>query len=189
MPICSFRTKSSSELRLSVSLLSLRFAVGYSVMVCRLFRDSFLLARSPLMVLHLLCWKKKTAWFFFFPLKQGRVLIYIRNSCKLIFSFLDGALISWSPVGSGGLLKGQSLHKHTVSAISSRDDDSSLKSSRYMSRVIFPTLRIFCFGLGIEIHVTCDFVVFWNPNCATFHWKLKCRMYGNFLCSLSFVHA
>lgn len=108
-------------------------------------------------------------FFFFFPLKQGRVLIYIRNSCKLIFSFLDGALISWSPVGSGGLLKGQSLHKHTVSAISSRDDDSSLKSSRYMSRVIFPTLRIFCFGLGIEIHVTCDFVVFWNPNCATFH--------------------
>lgn len=76
-----------------------------------------------------------------FFLKQGRVLIYIRDSCKLIFSFLDGALISWSPVGSGGLLKGQSLHKHTVSAISSRDDDSSLKSSRYMSpHVIFPTL-------------------------------------------------
>lgn len=121
-----------------------------------------------------------------FFLKQGRVFIYIRDSCKLIFSFLDGALISWSPVGSGGLLKGQSLHKHTVSAISSRDDDSSLKSSRYMSpHVIFPNLWLFCcFGLGIEIHAMCDFVVFWNHNCETFYWKLKCRKYGNFVFAL-----
>lgn len=41
-----------------------------------------------------------------------------------------------------------------------------------------------CFGLGIEIHVTCDFVVFRNRNCATFYWKLKCRMYGNFVFAL-----
>lgn len=87
--------------------------------------------------------KEENCVIFFSP-KQGCILIYIRDSWKLIFSFLDGALISWSPVGSRGLLKGQSLHKHTVSAISSRDDDSSLKSSRYMSpHVIFPTLWIF----------------------------------------------
>lgn len=30
----------------------------------------------------------------------------------------------------------------------------------------------------------CDFVAFWNHNCATFYWKRKCRLYGNFVIAL-----
>lgn len=108
----------------------------------------------------------------------------------MIFSFLDGALISWSPVGSGGLLKGQSLHKHTVSAISSTDDDSSLKSSRYISPdVIFPNpMRDEIVVLVLVLKYTWC-VTLWFSGITIVQHLLKVKMqivWQLCLCSLSF---
>lgn len=74
----------------------------------------------------------------FMVLKTGEKTVYgfeNHHVCTDMFGFVLEILVNWSflppcsadilvPLGSLGLLKGQSLHKHTVSSISSRDDDS-----------------------------------------------------------------
>lgn len=108
-------------------LLSVWRAVGYGVMVHRHFKRMVSLGLA-----HDWFW-----WFYICCAEREKTVYGFENHriCTDMFGFVLEILVNWSflppcsadillPVGSLGLLKGQSLHKHTVSSISSRDDDS-----------------------------------------------------------------